>query len=131
MIGRALGPYQVVAKIGEGGMGKVYRAKDTKLNRDVAIKVLPDAFASDADPLGRFNREAQTLAALNHSNIAHIHGLERIERRPGARDGTRRGRGPVCGYRARTSAARRGAAQSLGRSPPSKPRTSRASSIAI
>ena len=76
MIGRTLGPYQVVAKLGEGGMGEVYRARDTKLNRDVAIKVLPDTFASDADRLARFTREAQTLAALNHPNIAHIHGLE-------------------------------------------------------
>ena len=64
------------AQIGEGGMGQVFRARDTKLNRDVALKVLPDSFASDADRLARFTREAQTLAALNHPNIAHIHGLE-------------------------------------------------------
>ena len=57
-------------------MGLVYRALDTKLNRDVALKVLPDAFASDADRLARFTREAQTLASLNHPNLAHIHGLE-------------------------------------------------------
>src|SRR6187551_3547370 len=57
-------------------MGLVYRARDTKLNRDVALKVLPDLFASDADRLARFTREAQTLASLNHPNIAHIHGLE-------------------------------------------------------
>ena len=57
-------------------MGEVYRARDTKLNRDIAIKVLPDLFASDADRLARFTREAQTLASLNHPNIAHIHGLE-------------------------------------------------------
>ena len=57
-------------------MGAVYRARDTKLNREVALKVLPDAFASDADRLARFTREAQTLASLNHPNIAHIHGLE-------------------------------------------------------
>src|ERR1700675_2542918 len=57
-------------------MGEVYRARDTKLNRDVALKILPDAFANDADRLGRFTREAQTLASLNHPNIAHIHGLE-------------------------------------------------------
>src|SRR5450432_2973168 len=57
-------------------MGEVFRARDTKLNRDVALKVLPDAFASDPDRLARFTREAQTLAALNHPNIAHIHGLE-------------------------------------------------------
>src|SRR5712672_3428410 len=58
-------------------MGEVYRARDTKLNRDVALKVLPDSFANDADRLARFTREAQTLASLNHPNIAHIHGLER------------------------------------------------------
>src|SRR5213593_1296964 len=74
--GARLGVYEVVAPIGAGGMGEVYRARDTKLNRDVAIKVLPVAFASNAERLARFTREAQTLAALNHPNIAHIHGLE-------------------------------------------------------
>jgi eukaryotic-like serine/threonine-protein kinase len=74
--GTRLGVYEIVAHIGEGGMGSVYRARDTKLNRDVALKVLPDAFASDADRLARFTREAHTLASLNHPNIAHIHGLE-------------------------------------------------------
>jgi serine/threonine protein kinase len=74
--GQRVGPYEVVSAIGAGGMGEVYRARDTKLNRDVAIKVLPEAFASDADRLARFTREAQTLAALNHPHIAHIHGLE-------------------------------------------------------
>ena len=74
--GTRLGVYEVIAHIGEGGMGQVYRARDTKLNRDVALKVLPDAFASDAERLARFTREAQTLASLNHPNIAHIHGLE-------------------------------------------------------
>jgi Tol biopolymer transport system component len=74
--GAGLGPYEIVAAIGAGGMGEVYRARDTKLNRDVAIKVLPALFASDAERLARFTREAQTLASLNHPNIAHIHGLE-------------------------------------------------------
>jgi Tol biopolymer transport system component len=74
--GARLGVYEVSALIGEGGMGQVYRARDTTLNRDVALKVLPDLFASDAERLARFTREAQTLAALNHPNIAHIHGLE-------------------------------------------------------
>ena len=74
--GTRLGVYEVTAQIGEGGMGQVYRARDTKLNRDVALKVLPDSFANDPDRLARFTREAQTLASLNHPNIAHIHGLE-------------------------------------------------------
>jgi serine/threonine-protein kinase len=74
--GTHLGPYEILSLIGAGGMGEVYRARDTKLNRGVAIKVLPDLFASDADRLARFRREAQTLASLNHPNIAIIHGLE-------------------------------------------------------
>src|SRR6478609_3819877 len=74
--GTRLGVYEVTAQIGEGGMGQVYRARDTKLNRDVALKLLPDAFATDPDRLARFTREAQTLAALNHPNIAAIYGIE-------------------------------------------------------
>jgi Tol biopolymer transport system component len=74
--GTRLGPYEVVAPLGEGGMGEVYRATDTTLKRDVAIKVLPDALAHDAERLARFEREAQILASLNHPHIAHIHGLE-------------------------------------------------------
>jgi Tol biopolymer transport system component len=74
--GTRLGPYQIAAQIGAGGMGEVYRATDTKLGRDVAIKVLPSFFASDRDRLARFAREARLLAALNHPNIATIHGLE-------------------------------------------------------
>src|SRR2546421_4565554 len=68
--------YRVVAKLGEGGMGAVYRATDTKLNRDVAIKVLPEAFAEDTARMQRFEREAQVLASLNHPNIAAIYGIE-------------------------------------------------------
>jgi Tol biopolymer transport system component len=68
--------YRITAKLGEGGMGAVYRATDTKLNRDVAIKVLPEAFAQDADRMARFGREAQVLASLNHPNIAAIYGVE-------------------------------------------------------
>src|SRR5262249_48231090 len=67
---------RITAKLGEGGMGEVWRATDTKLNRDVAIKILPDAFAQDADRMARFQREAQVLASLNHPNIAVIHGVE-------------------------------------------------------
>jgi len=74
--GTRLGPYEILGVIGEGGMGQVYRARDPKLNREVAIKVLPDAFAADADRLARFTREAQTLAALNHPNIAAVYGFE-------------------------------------------------------
>jgi Tol biopolymer transport system component len=74
--GVRIGPYEIIAAIGAGGMGEVYRARDTKLNRDVALKILPEAFAADHDRLTRFTREAQTLASLNHPNIAQIHGLE-------------------------------------------------------
>jgi serine/threonine protein kinase len=76
LIGQKLGHYDVVAKLGAGGMGEVYRARDTKLNRDVALKVLSEAFVTDADRLARFRREAQVLASLNHPNIAAIHGFE-------------------------------------------------------
>ena len=74
-----IGPYRIVGFIGAGGMGEVYRARDSKLNRDVALKVLPDAFAGDSDRLTRFSREAQALASLNHPNIAAIYGLEESE----------------------------------------------------
>jgi eukaryotic-like serine/threonine-protein kinase len=74
--GTRLGPYDVAALIGAGGMGEVYRARDRKLNRDVALKILPEAFAGDPERLARFKREAQVLAALNHPNIAHIYGFE-------------------------------------------------------
>jgi Tol biopolymer transport system component len=74
--GSRLGVYEITALIGEGGMGQVYRATDTKLKRQVAIKILPPAVAADADRLARFQREAEVLASLNHPNIAHIHGLE-------------------------------------------------------
>src|SRR5215208_5936881 len=72
--GTRLGPYVVDAPLGAGGMGEVYRARDTKLHRDVAVKVLPDRLASDPERLARFEREAQVLAAFNHSNIAQIYG---------------------------------------------------------
>jgi serine/threonine protein kinase/Tol biopolymer transport system component len=74
--GARLGPYQIEARIGAGGMGEVYRARDSKLGREVAIKVLPEVFAHDPDRLARFQREAKMLASLNHPNIATIHGLE-------------------------------------------------------
>ena len=75
-VGIRLGHYDITAKIGEGGMGEVYQARDTKLDHDVALKVLPDAFTADPDRLVRFQREAKVLASLNHPNIGEIYGLE-------------------------------------------------------
>src|SRR5919198_2120273 len=77
--GTRLGPYEVLSALGAGGMGEVYRATDTNLKRQVAIKVLPEDVAADPERLARFQREAEVLAALNHPNIAHIHGLERSD----------------------------------------------------
>src|SRR5262245_42146938 len=77
--GQRLGPYEVSAKLGEGGMGEVYRATDNTLKRDVAIKILPAAFASDAERLARFEREAQVLAQLHHPNIASIFGFHEVD----------------------------------------------------
>jgi serine/threonine-protein kinase len=68
--------YRIVSRLGEGGMGEVWRATDTKLSREVVIKILPEAFAQDADRLSRFTREAQVLASLNHPNIAAVYGVE-------------------------------------------------------
>jgi Tol biopolymer transport system component len=82
MIGQTLLHYRITDRLGAGGMGEVYRATDTHLNRDVAIKVLPAEVAQDAERLGRFRREAQLLAALNHTNIASIHGLEEADGQP-------------------------------------------------
>src|SRR5438034_9260809 len=73
---QAIAHYRITAKLGEGGMGEVYRATDTKLGRDVAIKILPESFAHDRDRMARFAREAQVLASLNHPNIAAIYGVE-------------------------------------------------------
>lgn len=74
--GTRLGSYEIIAPLGAGGMGEVYRARDPKLNRDVAIKILPESVALDADRLARFRREAQVLASLQHPNIGHIYGFE-------------------------------------------------------
>ena len=82
-IGSRIGPYEVTGALGAGGMGEVYRARDTALNRDVALKILAAAFADDAERLARFEREAQVLASLNHTNIAQIYGLEGQEGREG------------------------------------------------
>src|SRR6188508_523220 len=74
--GTRLGPYEVVALLGAGGMGEVYRARDTRLDREVALKILPPALAIDAERVTRFTREAKSLAALSHPHIAQIYGLE-------------------------------------------------------
>lgn len=74
--GSRLGAYEVLSPLGAGGMGEVYRATDTKLGRDVALKILPDSFTNDPERVARFRREAQVLASLNHPNIAQIYGLE-------------------------------------------------------
>src|SRR5690242_10239323 len=73
---QSIAHYCIQSKLGEGGMGEVWRATDTKLNRDVAIKVLPEGFAQDSDRMARFQREAEVLASLNHPNIAAIYGVE-------------------------------------------------------
>ena len=78
-VGSRLGHYDVTALIGHGGMGRVYQATDTTLNRQVALKILPEAFATDPGRLARFQREAQVLASLNHPNIAQIHGIEEAD----------------------------------------------------
>src|SRR5438309_269840 len=103
LLGQRLGSYQVACLLGKGGMGEVYQARDTKLQRDVAIKVLPKAFVDSPDRLVRFRREAQLLASLNHPNIATIHGLEEsagvhylvLELVPGETLGERLESGPV------------------------------------
>jgi serine/threonine protein kinase len=77
--GLRVGGYEVLAPLGAGGMGEVYRAKDSRLGRDVALKVLPDAFAADAERVARFKREAQLVASLNHPTIAAIYGLEELD----------------------------------------------------
>src|SRR5580658_7687136 len=75
-IGDKIGHYEILSLLGKGGMGEVYRARDTKLKREVALKVLPDSFARDRDRMARFQREAEVLASLNHPNIAQIYGVE-------------------------------------------------------
>ena len=90
--GICLGSYEIVGALGAGGMGEVYRARDTKLGRDVAIKVLPESFADDPERLARFEREAKLLASLNHPHIATIYGLEESGGAHRARDGAGRGR---------------------------------------
>src|SRR6202041_574892 len=81
-LGTKLGPYEIVAPLGAGGMGEVYRARDTRLNRDVAVKILPAAFACDPERMWRFQQEAQAIAALNHPNILAIHDFGEHEGSP-------------------------------------------------
>src|SRR6266480_6945253 len=76
--GRTLGAYEILGPLGAGGMGEVYRARDMKLRREVAIKILPDALAADPDRVARFQREAELLATLNHPNIAAVYGVETV-----------------------------------------------------
>jgi serine/threonine protein kinase len=78
-VGARVGGYEILGQLGVGGMGEVYRARDTRLKRDVALKILPASFAGDPDRLARFQREAEVLASLNHPNIAAIHGLEEAD----------------------------------------------------
>src|SRR5438034_6128489 len=81
--GTRLGPHEILGPLGAGGMGEVYRATDTKLKRQVAIKILPASVAADPDRLARFRREAEVLASLNHPNISHVYGLEGQDGRDG------------------------------------------------
>jgi serine/threonine protein kinase len=78
-VGAQLGSYEITSLLGKGGMGEVYRARDTKLKREVAIKILPEEFSRDADRVSRFQREAEVLASLNHSNIATIYDVDEVD----------------------------------------------------
>ena len=108
--GTRLAEYEILAFIGAGGMGQVYQARDTKLGRDVAIKVLPEAFTQDKDRLARFEREARLLASLNHPGIAAIHGLRETETLHFL-VGARAGRDSGGAHPARTYSRRRGASR--------------------
>src|SRR6516225_8383783 len=130
-IGSRIGPYEIESALGAGGMGEVYRARDTRLNRRVAIKSLPTAFAQDPERVARFKREAQLLAALNHPHIAGIHGLEESTVHNfsfSSSSMARRSRIAWPGDRFRSMRRSELRAKSLMRW---RPRTRRASSIAI
>ena len=109
LAGRDLDEYRILALLGRGGMGDVYRARDTRLGRDVALKVLPEAFLADAERIARFEREAKAIASFNHPNSAAIHGLEESQGICGAGAGARRGADARRSDRRRTDAARRSA----------------------
>ena len=132
--GTRLGGYEIVSALGAGGMGEVYRARDTKLGRDVALKILPTAFTNDPDRVARFKREAQVLASLNHPNIGAIYGFEESGALAVPRPRARRRRDAGRASRARGQAASRSTTRSRSRDRSrrrSKPRTRRASSTAI
>src|SRR5579863_3672762 len=98
--GSRFGPYEILSPLGAGGMGEVYRARDAKLGREVALKVLPEALATSADRVARFQREAQVLASLNHPNIATIHGLEESDGEGAIVNGVGQGAAPAGEIRA-------------------------------
>ena len=131
-MGRQIGSYKILSLLGAGGMGDVYRAHDTKLGRDVAIKVVADAFLSNPERLARFEREARVLATLNHPHIGAIYGLEEADGIRGLVlelvEGETIVERLVCGSVAGTGGTRGSRVRSPTRS---KPRTRRASSIAI
>ena len=131
MVGRQLGPYTIAAPLGAGGMGEVYRARDSKLGRDVAIKILPSHFTADPERRARFAREARLLAALNHPHIGAIYGLEETDGVTRWSSSSSRDRRSPIGSRAgRCRSPRR--SRSRARSPKrSTRRTRKASSIAI
>ena len=111
--GSRLGPYDIQSAIGAGGMGEVYLATDRNLAREVAIKVLPEAFAQDAERLARFEREARTLASISHPNIAIVHGLERVDAHGLGAGDQRAGDGTGRGTDGRRSSSKAGGAQDL------------------
>ena len=131
LVGRQVGSHQIVSLLGKGGMGEVYRARDTKLGRDVAIKVVAGAFLSEPEHLARFEREARALATLNHPHIGAIYGLrgERRRSRAGARAGRGRRRWTSAWRRARSRFPRHSRSRARSRTR-SKRRTTRASSTA-
>ena len=127
--GSKLGPYEILGQIGAGGMGEVYRAKDPRLGREVAIKVLPASFSADADRLRRFEQEAKAAGVLNHPNITAVYDIGRRGRRALRRPGAARGRDAARGARGRQALARARRPTTPCRSPTaSRPRTRRASS---
>jgi len=129
--GTTLGPYEVIEPIRVGGMGEVYRARDTKLNRDVALKVLPEAFVTDPERLARFQREAEVLASLNHPNMPRFMDSKTAVAPPRSSSSSSKVRRSPIGLPKDRSRSMR-LSRSRNKSPKRwKPRTSRASSIAI